>query len=228
MVLHHPDEHSADDVDGCDDDPGHGVAAHELGGTVHGPEELGLLLQLLAAALGLLVVDQAGRQVGIDGHLLAGHGIEGEARRYFGDAGGALGDHHEVDDHQDDEHHHPDHVVAAHHQGAEALDDHARRVAALVPVGQDQAGGGDVQAQPVEGRHQQHGGKGRELQRLLDQQRRHQDEHGAHQGQGQQHVDDRCRDGQHQQEHDAHDAQCHGHVAARQPAEHQLGRETQG
>ena len=50
------------------------------------------------------LVDQAGRQVGVDRHLLAGHGVEGEARRDFGDAARALGDDDEVHDHQDGEH----------------------------------------------------------------------------------------------------------------------------
>ena len=44
-----------------------------------------------------LVGDQAGVQVGVDRHLLAGHGVEGEARRDFGDAPGALRDDDELD-----------------------------------------------------------------------------------------------------------------------------------
>ena len=69
-----------------DDQAGDGVAAHELGGAVHGAEEGRFLLQLLAPALGLVLVDQARRQVGVDGHLLAGHGVQGEAGGDFGDA----------------------------------------------------------------------------------------------------------------------------------------------
>ena len=42
----------ADDVDERDDDAGDGVAADELAGTVHGAVEVGLLRDLLAAALG--------------------------------------------------------------------------------------------------------------------------------------------------------------------------------
>ena len=51
--LDHADEQPADDVDQRDHDAGDGVAADELAGTVHGPEEVGLLGDLLAAALGL-------------------------------------------------------------------------------------------------------------------------------------------------------------------------------
>ena len=39
---------------GGDDDGGDGVATDELGRTVHGPVEVGLVGDLLAAALGLL------------------------------------------------------------------------------------------------------------------------------------------------------------------------------
>jgi hypothetical protein len=54
-------------------------------------------------AAGLFLVDQAGGQVGVDRHLLAGHGVEGEARRDFGDAARTLGDDDEVHDDEDDE-----------------------------------------------------------------------------------------------------------------------------
>jgi len=73
LVLQHPDQDAADGIDGGDDQAGHGVAANEFGRTVHGPEEGRFLLQLLAAALGLGFVNQAGGQIGIDRHLFAGH-----------------------------------------------------------------------------------------------------------------------------------------------------------
>ena len=41
--LDHADEQPADDIDQRDDDAGDGVAADELAGTVHRPEEVGLL-----------------------------------------------------------------------------------------------------------------------------------------------------------------------------------------
>ena len=47
----------------------------------------------------------------------------------------------------------------------------------LWPFGQDEAGRGEVQRQPQHRRDQQHGGEGGELERLLDEQRRHQDQH---------------------------------------------------
>jgi len=103
-LLGDADDHAADDVDEHHQQPGDGIAADEFGGAVHGAEERGLILELLAPPARLLFVDQAGREVGVDRHLLARHGVEVEARRDFGDAPRAFGDHHEIDDHQDREH----------------------------------------------------------------------------------------------------------------------------
>jgi len=148
LVLHHPDQNAADDVDADDHQAGDGVAAHELGGAVHGAEEGGFLLQLLAAYLGRLLIDQARGQVGVDRHLLAGHGVEGEARRDFGDPARTLGDDHEIDQHQYGEDDDADDVVAAHHQLAEGLDDLAGPAGAFVAATEDQARGRQVQPQP--------------------------------------------------------------------------------
>jgi hypothetical protein len=80
------DGHAADHVDQQDQDAGHGIAAHELGGPVHGAVEVGLHRHLTAARLRLLLVDEAGIEVGIDGHLLAGQRVQREAGRHLGDA----------------------------------------------------------------------------------------------------------------------------------------------
>ena len=114
------------DVDEQDQQAGHRVAAHVLAGAVHRAEELGFLADLGAAALGFLLVDQAGVQVGVDRHLLAGHRVEREARADLGDALGALGDDDEVDDDQDREDDQADREVAADQEVAERLD-HLRR-----------------------------------------------------------------------------------------------------
>ena len=86
----------------------------------------------LRRSLARLLVDQAGGEVGVDRHLLAGHGVEVEARRDFGDAARALGDDDEVHDHQDREHDDADDEIAAHHEIAERLDDVAGGGGALV------------------------------------------------------------------------------------------------
>ena len=106
-----------------DDEAGDGVAADELAGAVHRAVEVGLCLDGPAARARLALGDEAGVQVGVDRHLLAGHGVQGEARRDLGDAAGALGDDDEVDDDEDQEDDEADDVVAADDEVAERLDD---------------------------------------------------------------------------------------------------------
>ena len=151
---------------------GDGVAAHEFRGAVHRAEEGAFLLQLAAAQLRLLVVDDAGRKVGVDRHLLAGDGVEGEARADFGDTRRALGDDDEVHDDQDHEDDEADDEVAAHDEVREAGDDVAGGVRALVAMRQDHARRRDVERQPQHGGDQQDGREGREIERPLDPQRR--------------------------------------------------------
>jgi hypothetical protein len=222
-VLDDADQDAADDVDAGDDQAGDRVALHELAGAVHGPEEGRFLLQVLAALLGGVLVDQAGRQVGVDGHLLAGHGVQGEAGRDFRDPARTLGDDHEVHHHQDDEDDHPDDEVALHHQVAERLDDGAGAVRAFLAVAEDQACRGDVEAQAIEGRDQQDGRERGEFQRFADQHRRHQDQHRPGQRDRQQQVQQERRDRQDQQDDDAHDAQGQAHFAAQDPRPQRAG-----
>src|SRR5581483_6817743 len=112
VKLKHADHDPADQVDRGDHDGGHGIALDELRGTVHGPVEVGLAADLGAPVAGLVVGDQAGVEVGVDRHLLAGHGVEGEPGGHLGHAAGAVGHHDELDDDQDQEDDQTDHHVA--------------------------------------------------------------------------------------------------------------------
>src|SRR4029077_8357938 len=175
-LLDHADDDAADDVDEDDEQPRDRVAAHEFRGAVHGAEEAALVFQRLAPLFRDFLVDQAGGEVGVDRHLLAGHRVQVETRRDFGDAARTLGDDDEVHGHENREHDDPDHEVAAHHKIAERLDDVAGGIGALVPVRQDQPRGGEVERQPQHGRDQEDGRKRGEFQRRLDEQRGHQDQ----------------------------------------------------
>ena len=116
--------------------------------------------------LGLLVVDDAGGQIGVDRHLLAGQGVQGEAGGHLGDAARALGDDREVDHQQDEEDDRADDQAAADGELAEGLDDVAGRGGAAAAGQQDQTGGGHVEAQPEQGGDQQQRGEDREVERL--------------------------------------------------------------
>src|SRR6185437_13067226 len=175
-LLGHADNDSADDVDEDDEQPGDRVAADEFRGAVHGAEEAAFVFQRLAALLGDFLVDQPGGEIGVDRHLLAGHGVEVEAGSYFGDAAGALGDDDEIHDHENRENDNADDEIAAHHEIAERLDDVAGSIGTLVAARQDQPRGGKVERKPQHRRDQKDGRERREFQRRLDEQGRHQDQ----------------------------------------------------
>ena len=208
------DHDAAEDVDRENDEAGDRVAAHELRRAVHRAEKRAFLLELAPARLRDLFVDQPGREVGVDRHLLAGNGVEGEAGADFGDARRALGDDEKVDRHQDQEHDDADDEIAAHHQLGETADDVARGGRPLFAAREDEPRRRDVERQPEDRRDQQHRGKGGELQRLLNPQRHHQDQHRKRDRQRQAEVDHRRRHRQEEQAEDQDDADGKGDILA--------------
>jgi hypothetical protein len=203
-VLHQrADGDAADHVDDQDQDTGDRIAAHELGGAVHGAVEVRFGGHVLAARLGLFLVDQAGVQVGVDRHLLARQRVQREARRHFRNTLGTLGHHHEVDDHQDHEHHDTDHVVAADDDLTEGLDHLAGRGRALVAVQQHHAGRRHVQCQAHHGGGQDHGREHREVQRPLGRDRDQDHDQRQHDVEREHHVQQhrRQRQDDHRQDH---------------------------
>ena len=146
-MLEHADEEAADDVDEEDQDAGGGVAADELGRTVHRAVEVRFLAHFLAALARLFLGQEARVEIGVDRHLLAGHRIEREARADLGHAARTARDHRELDHDEDREHHQADREVAADHELAERLDHLAGRPRAVVAVQQHHAGRGDVQGE---------------------------------------------------------------------------------
>ena len=210
-----PDGQAADDVDDGDEQGGDRVAAHELRGTVHGAVEAAFLLQLAPAHARNLVGDGAGRQLGVDRHLLAGHGVQAEPRRDLGDAPGALGDDHEVHHQQDGEQDQADHHVAAHQEAAERGHDVAGGEWPLVAVAQDQPRGRDLERQPEQRGQQQQGREAGEVERALEEQRHHQHQHRGGHGQGQAEIEHHRRQGQDQHRQQSHDRQRQPDIGAR-------------
>ena len=119
LAVDHRHDQAADDVDRSDDQAGDGVAAHKLAGAVHGAVELHLGRQRLAARARLVGGDQAGAEVGVDRHLLAGQRIQGEARRDFGDAHRTVIDDDELNRDEDQEDDDADDEIAANDELAE-------------------------------------------------------------------------------------------------------------
>src|SRR5580704_4741631 len=186
-------DHAADDIDQNYQQSGNGIAADEFRGAVHGAEEAGFAFQVLAPPPRFLLVDHAGGEIRVDRHLLAGHGVQVEARGDFGDTAGALGDDHEIHDYQDREHDDADDEIAAHDEAAERLDDMAGGGGALVAAGENEPGRGQIERQPQHGRDQQHRRESGEFQRRLDDQRRHQDQHRERDRDGEREVEQQRR-----------------------------------
>ena len=110
---------------------------------------------------GVLLIDQAGAEVGVDGHLLAGHGVQGEAGGHLGHTLGALGDDNKLHQHDNQEDDHADDDIAAGNQITEVLDNLAG-----VALPENLPGGGHVQSQPEQRCNQQQGRKNGKLQRV--------------------------------------------------------------
>ncbi len=204
-LLQHADREAADQVDDGDDDAGDRVALDELRATVHRAVEVRLGADVRAALARLVLVDEAGVEVGVDRHLLAGHRVEGEPRADLGDAARTVGDDDELDDDQDQEDHQADDERAADDEVAEGVDHLAGEA-----VRQHQPGRGHVEAEPEQGEDQQQRGEDREVERAAHVHRREQDDQGADDVQRDQQVEQRGRDRHHEQQDDAHDADGDG------------------
>ena len=171
LVFEDADGETAEDVDDGDDDAGDGVAADELGGTVHGSVEVGFGSDGLTAAAGFVFVDEAGVEVGVDGHLLAGHAVQGEAGGDFADAGGAFGDDDELDDDEDEEDDEADGEGVGGDEVAKGFDDATGGGGAARAVfagSEDETGGGAVEDEAEQGGSQKHRRENRQLHGAVD------------------------------------------------------------
>ena len=216
VFLSHADDDAGDDVDEGDQEAGNGVAADELRGAVHGAVKGRFIFQPAAPVAGLGLIDQTGRQIGVDRHLLAGHGVQGKTRRDFGNSAGAFGDDDEIYDHQYRKDDDADNEIALHHEIAERLNDLAGGIGAGMSFGEDQPGRCQIERKAHHGGDQQDGRKGRELQRLMDEQRRHQDQHREGDRNGQHQVQQCRRHRQDEHHQDDQDADRQSQIGARQ------------
>ena len=208
------DDDAAENIDRQNDEARDRVAAHEFRGAVHRAEEGAFFLEFAPACLSDLFVDEAGRKVGVDRHLLAGDGVERKACADFGDAGRAFGDDEEVNRHQNEEDDDADEEVAAHDKMREAADDVAGRGRPLGAAGENEPCGRDVEREPQDGRDQQNRREGGELERLLDPKAHHQDQHRERDRERQAKVDHRGRNRKKEEAQDKNDADGEADVLA--------------
>ena len=162
--LNNTNDRTCDKIYRRDDDRHDRVALDDLGCTVHCAVEVRFALDLIAAQLGFLFIDQAGRQVGVDCHLFTRHGVQGETGSNFCYAFCTLGDNdelHQNDDQEDDD---ADDNVALDNEFTECLDD----LTCIAASRQNQARGRDIQSQTEQRCNQQQRWENRKLQRLVN------------------------------------------------------------
>ena len=218
-MLNGTQHQPADNVDGQDQHTRDRVALHELGRAVHRTVEICLGRHLGAAQASLVGGQQPGVQIGVDRHLLAGHGVEREPRGDLRHSPRALGDDDQVDDHQDGEDENTDNIVAADQEIAERLNDMAGGGRALVAADQHDPGRGDVEAEPQQRRKQQHRRERREIERPPGVDRHHQHDQRDAEIEYEEDVEQQRRDRHHHQQHQRQDAARQQHRARRQPGE---------
>jgi hypothetical protein len=205
------DGEAAENVDQRDQDGRDGIAAHELARPVHRAVEVRFLFHLAAAGAGLFFIDDAGAEFGINRHLFAGHGIQGEPRRDFRDAARALGDDDEIDQDEDQEDDEPDDIIAAHDEVAERFDDVAR-----VTIQQNQARGGDVEREPEQRDTQQQRRKTREVRGVFEIQDHQQDQQGDRDADREEQIERHRRHRDDQQQHRAEQPEDEPEIALAQ------------
>ncbi len=173
-IFHHANNQTTEHVDHSDDDARDRVTPHELAGTIHCPEKVGLLCDFATAALGFAFVDNPSIQVGIDRHLLARHAIQGKTRSHLTDTGGSFGNHHELDHDDDNEDDRADDEIPLARHEIRKRRDHPPRGILAIHSGarQNQPRCRDVEHQPSERGREQHRRENAELERRFHVNRR--------------------------------------------------------
>ena len=149
-TIGHPDDDSAKQVHRRDNQPGDRVAANEFARTIHRSVEFRFARQFVSPTARFFAVDLAGRQFGVDRHLLPGQCVERESSGHFGDPAGTFCDDHELNRDQNEKDHQSHDEIAADDVVAKCTDDVAR-----VSVQQNQACRGNVQRQTKQRQKQQ-------------------------------------------------------------------------
>ncbi len=75
-LLPDTDNQPAKDINQHNQNAGNGIATYKLAGAVHGPVKLSLPPDLFTADSSLFLCQKAGREIGINGHLLARHRVQ--------------------------------------------------------------------------------------------------------------------------------------------------------
>jgi hypothetical protein len=165
--------------------------------------KLGGLPDLRAPPPRFVLVNDPGGQISVNGHLLARHRVEREARHHLRRAHRAVVDDEELNRQQDEEDHDADDEVAADDELPEGFNDRPGGVLTRLAVRQNQPRRRHVEREPVERSEQQECREGREFDGLRDVNRREQHDDREHQVEADEHVEQEGR--QRHEQHEQHD-----------------------
>jgi hypothetical protein len=141
------------------------------------------------ACFGLCLVDDASVQIGIDGHLLSWHGVEGKARSDLRRTHGAMADDQKLNGDQGQEEDEADDVIPAHHELSKSLDHLAGSRSALIAMQQNAPRARQVERQAKQRKKQYQTGKNRELYRPQNLDRGKQDQYRGSDADSQQQIE---------------------------------------
>jgi len=117
---------------------------------------------------GLFLINRAGTVLGVDGHLLLRHSVQGKAGCHFRNPGCALGDNHFLNrndrDENNDAYHKADCTAGTYHKGGKGLD-HAP--VKTRPLRKNEPGRRYVQRQTENGYYQKYRRKEHKIRRFL-------------------------------------------------------------
>ena len=110
--------------------------SYKLTRTVHRTVEVRLAGDFIAPSQRLVLTDQTSVQIGINRHLLAGHGIQSKAGCHLRDTAGTFGDHHKVNNNENGEKHQSNRVAASDNKVTKGLNHISCRTGAGMPLQQ--------------------------------------------------------------------------------------------
>ena len=142
---------------------------------------------------GLHFIDDAGVQVGVDRHLLAGHGVESETRRDFSGSHRAVADHDVLDGDESQEQDETDNIVAAHDELSEGLDHAPCCRSAFGAVQKNSPAAGQVEREAEQSHQQEQTGEDRKLRGTKNLDRGQKHEHRRRHAEGEHDVEQEAR-----------------------------------
>lgn len=155
-----------------------------------------------------MFINEAGVEIRVNGHLLAGQGVQGKTGGDFRGAHGAVVDDQVLDSDEGEENHEANDVVSTNDELAEGLDDVAGGGSAFIAVEKNTAAAGDIERDAEERQKKQQRRENRELNRPKNVQGGKENDHAQSDARSEKNIEHDSRN-RHQHDKDSGD-RCHG------------------